>query len=171
MPQATAKPNCPYCGSGKTEVSEMYSVALGGVCSVLECSVCGCTQPLPRHVAKDDAKAKNPGSSSKEKLIDALCSVDAPECPNCGCGVMRLEEGSGGYALFCPSCKVRLPFMVLSGRERGAEHPASAKSTVSADLLRIAEDMEIRTELDESIGRATVRRWARGIRAAAENAG
>ena len=102
MPQATAKPRCPYCGSEKTEVSEMYSVALGGVRSVLECSVCGCTQPLPRHAAKK---------------------------------------------------------------------PVDANKAVAADLLRIADDMEIRTELDESIGRATVRRWARSIRAAAENAG
>ena len=106
MPQATAKPSCPYCGSEKTEVSEMYSVALGGVRSVLECSVCGCTQPLPRHAAED-----------------------------------------------------------------GAKKPADANKAVSADLLRIADDMEIRTELDESIGRATVRRWARSIRAVAESAG
>lgn len=108
MPEASAKPDCPYCGSEDTVISDMYSVALGGMRRVLECPRCGCTQPLPRHA-------------------DAAASAQADGQP--------------------------------------------APRTVSDDLLRIADDMQLRTELDECVGRATVRRWARCIRAVAENAG
>lgn len=109
MPESSAKPDCPYCGSGDTVISDMYSVALGGMRRVLECPRCGCTQPLPRHA---DAAAPAQGA-------------------------------------------------VQTAPDR----------TVSDDLLLIADDMQLRTELDECVGRATVRRWARCIRAVAENAG
>ena len=149
MPEPTAKPNCPYCGSGDMVISGEHSGLLG-------------ERPDKGSVQSRAAKL------SKEEMMDRLGTAGAPKCCLCGGPMELIASGHWEAYLLCPSCKVNYPIVAGIDLLRGSRAvPASQRIDRDA-LLRLASDMQIRSELDGQIGRSTVRRWARRIVAAVD---